>query len=510
MCITRPHTARNAHTPSVVPMVRAVSADDWYRSADWDADAQAFFERKLARATAHKRPQYLRIKGLALLETDDPELQNAGVRLMRRVISEYPDSTFDVSVANGELAERAATAGNIDTALELLRAVMRAELGTNISGTPELRLAEVILQECRTDLLAEAEIALGTVLTEDPILGGLRFRYAVARARLAALTDEPDEAAAFALGALHLAAVDAPISSAHPTFGRVDGDDDLFAELEALADAGDAEAVSPLTDDFRGIDGEVVWDWRLIERLRWTDDDPLSAQQDALRREAQPIVEELRAAGFDVIDLEAFSLRMLPTAAAARTAAPILLRGIERASDPDLQAILVTALADRRVRAIATAPLLDMFGALRDPALNGHDRPSEAVGAQRGLRSALGSALSTLARDEHFTALAALLRDPAYGYDRVYLLWALEHVEHPDAVDLAIELLDDEDLNLNALRTLGDLRSERAAPVFAPIAATPKPRGRSDEAEMARIRIKVAERGLEKLEKARAAGKSRP
>lgn len=487
-----------------------MSADDWYRSADWDADAQALFARKLARAALHNRPQYLRIKGLALLEADDPRRNQAGEDLMRRVVSEYPDSTFDVSIAYEELAERAAAAGDIDAALELFRAEMRAELGTNVRGTAELKLAELIVGERRTDLLAEAEIALDTVLADDQVLGGLRFRYAVARARLAALTDEPDEAAAFALGALHLADVDAPISSAHPDFGRVDADDRLFAEIEALAEQGDAEAVSPLIDDFRDAAGDVVWDWQLIQRLRWSDDDPLIAQQDAFRLEARPILEELRAAGIELMDIEAFSLRGLPSTAAARTAAVILLRGLDRVSDPDLQATLVRALADPRVRAIATAPLLERFGAMRDPALNGHDRPSEAMGAQRRLKTWLGSALSTLARDEHFDALAALLRDPAHGRRRVYLLWALAHVRRPDAVDLAIELLDDEELNQQALHALGDLWSERGEAVLAPIAATPKPRGRSDEAETARARIKIAQRGLEKLEKARAKGKSRP
>lgn len=491
-------------------MVLPVSADDWYRSADWDADAQALFARKLARATTHNRPQYLRIKGLALLEADDPRVHQAGEELMRRVVSEYPDSTFDVSVAYEELADRAAAAGEIDAALELFRAEMRAELGTNIRGTAELKLAELILGERRTDLLTEAEIALDSVLTDDPLLGGLRFRYAVARARLAALTDEPDEAAAFALGALHLADVDAPISSAHPTVGRVDADDRLFAELEALADQGDAGAVSPLIDDFRGTDGEVVWDWQLILRLRWTDDDPLIAQQDAFRLEARPILEELRAAGIEVVDIEAFSLRQLPSAAAARDAAAILLRGIDRVSDLDVKAALVDALADRRVRAIATPALLEMFGAMRDPALNGHDRPSEAVGAQRRLKSSLGDALARLARDEHFDTLAALLRDPAHGRYRQYLLWDIRHIKHPDTVNLVIELLDDEEVHLAALAALGDLCSERGEAVLTPFAMQTTPRGRNDEAERTRSQIAIAQRGLEKLGKARASGKSRP
>lgn len=487
-----------------------MAADDWYRSADWSADAQALFERKLARATLHNKPQYLRIKGLALLEADDPALEEPAQGLLRRVISEYPDSTFDVSIAYDTLAACAAAAGHVDAALGYLRASLQAQLGTNVRGASELRIAELILRERRTDLLAEAEIALDAALADDLVFGGLKFRYAVARARLASLSVDPDQAAAFALGALHLAAVDAPVSSAHPTVGRVDADDCILDELEEIADRGDAEAASPLIDDFRGADGHVVWDWQLTRRLRWTDDDPLVAQEDASRREAQPIVDELRAAGFTVVDLEAFRLRGLPTAAAARTAAPILLRGIDRVTDPDLQASLAVALADPRVRAIATAPLLERFGAMRDPALNGSDRPSEAVGAQRRLKSGLASALSTLARDEHFDTLAKVLRDPAHGRHRVYLLWALQHVKHPDAVDVAIELLADGDLHFDALRTLGDLKSERAESVLTPFATQPEPRGRSDEAESTRVQIAIARRGLEKLEAARAKGKSRP
>lgn len=485
--------------------------DDWYRSADWSAEAQALFERKLERAALHSKPQYLRIKGLALLEADDPGIRGRGEQLLRRVVSEYPNSTFDVSIAYDALANRAAAAGEIDAALGLFRAAMQAELGTNVKGTAELQLAELILSERRTELLGETAMALDAVLADDVVFGSLRFRYAVAQARLAELADDRDRAAAFALGALHLAAVDAPISGAHPTVGRVDADDYLLGDLEELSAGGDAEAASPLIDDFRDADGEVVWDWELIRRLRWTDDDPLVPQRDALRQEAKPIVAELQAAGFvDIVGLEGLSLRTLPSTAAARTAVPVLLHGLDRVSDPDVKADLVTALADTRVRAIAAGPLLDMFGAMRDPALNGDDRPSAAVGAQRRLKDALGSALSTLARDEHFVGLAALLRDPAHGRYRVYLLWALEHVKHPGAVDLAIELLEDKGLHLDALRALGGLRSERAEAVLIPFAKQPRPRGRGDEVEWARAQIAIARRGLEKLEAARATGKIRP
>jgi len=43
-------------------------ADDWFRSSDWSGDAQEEFERRLSRAGASSRPQYLRIKALALIQ----------------------------------------------------------------------------------------------------------------------------------------------------------------------------------------------------------------------------------------------------------------------------------------------------------------------------------------------------------------------------------------------------------------------------------------------------------
>ena len=83
-------------------------------------------------------------------------------------------------------------------------------------------------------------------------------------------------------------------------------------------------------------------------------------------------------------------------------------------------------------------------------------------------------------------------------------------MKHAGAVDLALEMLEDDEMHVPALRALADLRSERGRSVLKAIAAEPKPRGHSEEDRLSRVRIEVAERGLEKLDKARARGKSRP
>lgn len=63
---------------------------------------------------------------------------------------------------------------------------------------------------------------------------------------------------------------------------------------------------------------------------------------------------------------------------------------------------------------------------------------------------------------------------------------------------------------MSALRALADLRSQRARPVLERIAGEPTTRGRSDEAQAQRERVRVAQIGIDKLERAIDAGKARP
>ena len=165
---------------------------------------------------------------------------------------------------------------------------------------------------------------------------------------------------------------------------------------------------------------------------------------------------------------------------------------------------------DPRVRKLATSQLMAEFRGMRSPDLNGRERPTEAVGRQRRLKLYLAMTLEALAREEHFDELAALIRDPVHGDDRAYLVGALGHVKTDAAVELALEMFDDDEMDVWALRALANLHSERGWPIFEAIAARPKPRGRKLEDDIERTRIEVAQGGPDKLAKARAKGKSRP
>ena len=260
-----------------------------------------------------------------------------------------------------------------------------------------------------------------------------------------------------------------------------------------------------LVERFRDGDGRVRWEWELIWRLRGE-----HRERDELDLLFAPLERELRDAGFEIATFEEWASGRLPDAASARRAAPILLRWFAAAGDPRVRGAVARALDDPRLRKQATGPLLDAFAELTDPDFNGTGRPDERVARLRLMKDAIAHAIGTLARDEHFEQVAALLRDGRHDPYRAYLLWALPYMRTDAAVDLALELLDDEAVHVNALRALADLRSERGEAVLAPIAAEAKPRGRSDEDQDARTRIDIAQGGLDKLAKARAKGRSRP
>ncbi len=122
----------------------------------------------------------------------------------------------------------------------------------------------------------------------------------------------------------------------------------------------------------------------------------------------------------------------------------------------------------------------------------------------------MAAAVGTLARDDHFERVAELVRDPRHGHYRHYLFWAISYMKDPRAVDLCLELLGDDELGMSALRSLADVKSQRARPVLERIANEPTTRGRSDEAQRQRDRVRIAEKGLEKLDRAVAAGRAQP
>lgn len=211
---------------------------DWFRDPTWGRRVAEEFERTLARAHADSRPQYLRIKALALLDSGGVREREVARGLLERLLREYPES-LDAVLAREALGEICFSDGKLEEAEKHYRAALASSLEEYVSGDAQLRLPEILIEIGTPEKLADAEALLALVNVErDLTFKSQRFRYAVACARLAARRDDAVEAAEYASAALREAFEERPDFSRHPDVGHVTADEALVQELEWLAQMG--------------------------------------------------------------------------------------------------------------------------------------------------------------------------------------------------------------------------------------------------------------------------------
>ncbi len=190
-------------------------------------------------------------------------------------------------------------------------------------------------------------------------------------------------------------------------------------------------------------------------------------------RQSEPIVSDLAAIGFvysSIDDLRRSGLRY-------EKAVPVLVKWLLLVTNQALKESIVRALSVPWARPVATLPLITEF------------RGAKGLNSD-SLKWAIGNALSIVADDSVFHEIAELVADKRHGKAREMLAVALGNMQSPQAVDLAIQLLNDETVVGHALTALAKLRSERARPYIEAMANHPKPLVR-----------KEAKRALVKLEK---------
>src|SRR5712691_391541 len=119
---------------------------DWFRSPEWGARESQEFERRLARARSHNRPQYLRIKAIALGQSNVPAIRAVGRELLGRVIEEFPDATFEIPFSHELLGDSYRHDGRLDEAEHHYRSCLRImpEGRSGTSGLCDLSLAELL------------------------------------------------------------------------------------------------------------------------------------------------------------------------------------------------------------------------------------------------------------------------------------------------------------------------------------------------------------------------------
>lgn len=164
------------------------------------------------------------------------------------------------------------------------------------------------------------------------------------------------------------------------------------------------------------------------------------------------ILGDLAGVGFEVgslADLRRSGVRY-------RGAIPVLVDWLGRASDPKVKGELVRALSVPWAKPVATQPLIDEFRAV--------DAEVDPTGT--GLRWTIGNALEVLFDDVDFDAFVELAVDERYGKARQMVVLGLARSKKPQAVDVLLGLVEDPDVDGQAVKALAKLGAPAARPAF--------------------------------------------
>jgi tetratricopeptide (TPR) repeat protein len=212
--------------------------EDWFRTAAWDDAAQQDFEQRLRRSRDHNRPQYLRIKAIAL--RDAGEIGGARQLLERLLDDPGPYANQELPTAHELLGDLARATEDWPEAEHHYRHILQEwpELHST-TGAIEVSLADVLSRRDDPAARAEASSLLEAYLVRDDQIqwSATMFEWHLVRIRLARHGGDVATVRASAREALELAD-EGPQFPRHPCVGTVPNTPDLFAELEQLAETG--------------------------------------------------------------------------------------------------------------------------------------------------------------------------------------------------------------------------------------------------------------------------------
>ncbi len=161
-------------------------------------------------------------------------------------------------------------------------------------------------------------------------------------------------------------------------------------------------------------------------------------------QEESEVAAELRAAGIEVTSI--YDLVNAPKS--YPEAIPILLHLLgEKKWDAAIQEGIVRALTVKHARGVAARPLIEFFRSL--------------TVEEEALKWVAANALAVIANDSVIDDIIELVRDKRHGKAREMMALALCNMKDPRAIDVLVELLDDEEVVGHALMALRKLRATR-------------------------------------------------
>ena len=178
----------------------------------------------------------------------------------------------------------------------------------------------------------------------------------------------------------------------------------------------------------------------------------------SLRAEEAPLVQALAAAGIMVSSV----WELVNSAHKYASAIPVLIKHLKTSYHPRIREGIARALTVPEAKPLAAHALIEAF-------------QHEPDGTDIGVKWALANALTVVADDSVLDDLIALVQDKRHGASRTVLTLALGNTKNPRAVDVLLELLQDDEVVEHVLTVLGTLREQRARPHIQCLLNHPQP-----------------------------------
>jgi HEAT repeat protein len=204
---------------------------------------------------------------------------------------------------------------------------------------------------------------------------------------------------------------------------------------------------------------------------------------------ARQLEQRLREAGIPIQSLDDFE-RGIPTEMYQR-AIPVL---IEALRDPDLLPIkvwIIEALGVKFAHAQVVPVLLEEFQRIEVPQDMSAVPDGDELWRRYEEKVKIADVLGRRADRRVLPQIIALLQDKRHGDARFPLIDALVRLKPPNAAEVLLPLLADEQLTQSVIRALGLLRIREAAPLIRPFLEHPD-----------RLMRTVAREALQRIEQA--------
>ena len=128
-------------------------ANEWYRKTNWTKDDENDFFLKLKRAQKYNRPQYLRIQAATLYSTNNNELLDASLSLLKKYFDEYPDNKFERSSSFNLMGDIYCKMGKYEAAFEHYKNAIDFEIiYPQVTTDAYLKYSELVVQLNKTEL----------------------------------------------------------------------------------------------------------------------------------------------------------------------------------------------------------------------------------------------------------------------------------------------------------------------------------------------------------------------